>query len=238
MADPKEFRNHAHYRWLKKHLAGATSDLLRLHEVGTRLEKLVAEKPYGANAVEKLSQGLGKSVGQLSGFRKFAQQWTRSEIERFVERANRQGTHLTWHHFRSLLGITSRHYDSATAAKRKQKKLIGMCIKEGWNTRQMQTAVQEELGRKKDERTLAKPDDFKQGLEEFIQHSKAYLRRCDEVWFGAAGVISANSCPKKLSSGVNKLRREGQQAAQRLRSAIECAEKLRKELPRSRRASK
>jgi hypothetical protein len=231
MADPKEFRDDRRYKWLKENLAHATSDLLQLHRAGTNINELVGEKQYGAKAIEKLSAGLEKSAQQLSDFRKYARQWTTREIERMVEKADRWGAGLSWHHFRPLLLITPRHYDSATEAKAKRRELIDACLKEGWSTRQMKEAVREELGRTKTKRALMKPDDFEQGLEEFLQHSEAYLRRFDEAWFGSGGVITTGACPKKLSPRVTRLRRDGNEVAQRLRSIVTNATEIRDELP-------
>jgi hypothetical protein len=236
MADPKEFRDDRRYQWLKENLPAATSDLRRLHEAGTYIDKLVGEKQYGSKAIEKLSAGLEKSAQQLSGFRKLAGQWTSSEIERMVEKAGTRGAGLTWHHLRSLLTISPRQYDSESEAKAKRRELVDACIKEGWSTRQMQEAVQKELGREKAKRALVKPDDFEQGLEEFLQHSEAYLRRLEEVWFGPGGVITAGACPKKLSRRVSSVRSEACEIAQQLRSVVASAVKIRDELPRSKRA--
>ena len=236
MTVPKEFKADPRYKWLKEHLPGATSDLLRLHLVGQKIDSLVGEKQYGAGMMEKLAEGLGKSVSQLCGFRKLSQLWTQEEFKRVLAKAERKKTRLTWHHFRSLLTINPRQYDSPADAKAKRTELLSQCIDEGWNSRQLKAATQEELGREKEKRTLVKPEGFEQGLEEFIEHSEAYLRRFEEVWFGSGGVITADSCPKTLSRRASKLVRESGEVAQRLRGVVARATKIRDELPRSTRA--
>lgn len=74
-----------------------------------------------------------------------------------------------------------------------------------------------------------KPEGYEQGLEEFIEHTEAYLRRFDEVWFGSAGVIDAAACPKRLARRASRLARESSEVAQQLRGALDTAAKLRDE---------
>ena len=184
MADPKEFKDDPKYWWLKETVQDATSDLQRLHKAGQKIEGLIGPKSYGAGCMEKLAKGLSKSVSQLSSFRKYSQQWTRNEIKQLLAKAEKKNIRLSWHHFRSLLSITPREFQSERKAKAKRKELISRCIDEGWSTRQMHVAVQEALGPREDPRTgpraLAKPESIDEGLTEFIDHTEAYLRRFDE----------------------------------------------------------
>ena len=235
MTVPKEFKDDPRFKWLKEHLPGATSDLLTLHQAGQKIDSLVGEKQYGAGMMEKLAEGLEKSVSQLCGFRKLSQLWTHGELKGMLTKAERKKTRLTWHHFRSLLTINPRQYDSPADAKAKRTELLSQCIDEGWNSRQLKAATQEELGRTPAKRALVKPESLEQSLDEFVELTEAYLRRFDEVWFGPGGVITADACPKRLTRRANKLVRESSEAAQRLRGALGTATKLRDELPLRRR---
>lgn len=210
----EQLKNDSRYEWLDKHLSEATRDLNKLHQAGGKIDQLVGEKEYGAGAMETLAESLGRSVSQLSGFRKFAQQWPKEEIEQLVAESDSRQTRLSWHHFRALLGVTEKHYkgsESKAASRRRQ--LIRRCIKEGWNYRQLQAAVQQELGRERTTRPLSKPETAEQGLEEFIQNTQEYLRRFDESWFGPSGAIGRVDCPTRCKRRASRLQNDASRLA-------------------------
>jgi len=116
------------------------NDIMARYEIGRRIDNVLTdEKKYGANAANQLAAALGKSEGEIYNLKNVSVTWSREDLQELLEIRNAKNNELTFTHLRALASIR-------TAKTR--KRFYNTWLKEGLTTRELDNAIQTELGQR------------------------------------------------------------------------------------------
>ena len=170
-----------------------SDDPLSYYRFGQQLQKSYPERRqnYRQHQMKDLAARLGledKSAEILLWCaRKFAAEYTEQEAERLCRDAAEAGTSLSWSHVRALLAVQDR---------RLRRAMEKQCVENRWTTRQLRRKIQEKKGFPPEGGgRIDRPGTLDEAVQQFMQESRAWLRRCRKVWFGEPDATTADKPP-------------------------------------------
>jgi hypothetical protein len=178
---PASRRQSAALERAKRLLQHEQRDLLWYHRFGTCVGQfhLQTERAQGKEVVKKLAVQLQLKVESAPELlwcaRKFAREYAKEDVKRLVNRSGKQDGTLTWRHMRALLSVKNRPL---------RDDLVRQCIKGKWSVNHLRRKIQEKTRfPPRGGGGLIHPETRDEALQHFIKESRAWLNRCQNVWF-------------------------------------------------------
>jgi hypothetical protein len=168
-------------------------DLVWYHGFGTCVALLYppGERTYAASTVKELAAKLklkAESAPELLWCaRKFAALYTAAEVAQIAKRSREKGSELAWKHMQALMSVKDRQLRRA---------LTSACIQGQWSVSHLRRKIQEKKGFPKEGGgRIDRPQTLDEAVQQFMQESRAWLRRCRKVWFGEADATTSGELP-------------------------------------------
>jgi hypothetical protein len=178
--------------------------LRRFHKIGTEmLTKPSAGEPVRAQDSGAADRFSGYSPIHLRECRRFAQAYTRPELESLLKQRTQNGTPLAWGVVRQLMAVKN---------KTQRMELELRAVNEGWSAIRAATHLQERVFKKKRSegaRPFAEPRDLAELLRQVERHLDQTRRRCAH-WTGSEVLKKppTNKVGKGLETHVSRVRDE------------------------------
>jgi DUF1016 N-terminal domain len=201
-----------------------STDLLWFDEVGRLLRQLercdagLYGKGFIHEAAEKLQGELSVKflVLELSVAKRFVEDFPkRTEVKTLVARARRQGM---------ALGVTHAVYLNSVADTKKRWSFIEKCLQEKWTGARLRAEIKRHRTKRKTSgRGFTIPASRMKGLQNLIEKSDEWLRRCTTIWFAGSRPVTDDADGSEPPEALKELFRDAQKLLRQMGTAIEHA---------------
>jgi DUF1016 N-terminal domain len=201
-----------------------STDLLWFDEVGRLLRQLERRdvRLYGRRFIREAAKELqGKLstqvlVQELPVAKRFVEDFPkRTEVKTLVARAHRQ---------RVAFGVTHAVYLYSVSDPQKRAWFIEQCLEQRWTGARLRAEIKRHRSeRKTTGRPFTAPASRIEGLQNLIEKSDEWLRRCTTIWFAGPRPVTDDADGSEPPEALKKLFRDAQALLRQMAKAIKVA---------------